>query len=87
MEVHNTITTHIVTLTINNNRGKKLRVFVCDDYEFLCKLYGLSGASGIIIQDQSYQKHGFTFSSLTHRSALILLLVVPHNPGATDFVT
>ena len=29
-------------------RGKKLRVFVFGDYEFLCKMYGISGASGKI---------------------------------------
>ena len=28
------------------NRGKKVRIFLCGDYEFLCRLFGLSGASG-----------------------------------------
>ena len=30
------------------NRGKKVRVFLSGDYEFLCHLFGLSGASGKI---------------------------------------
>ena len=30
-----------------NFRGHQLRVFLCGDYDFLCKMYGLSGASGI----------------------------------------
>lgn len=37
--------------TVQNNklnRRKKVRVFLCGDYEFLCRLYGLSGASGLI---------------------------------------
>ena len=28
-------------------RQYKLRVFLCGDYEFLCRMYGLSGASGM----------------------------------------
>lgn len=28
-------------------RGKKLRFFIFGDYELLCRLYGLSGASGL----------------------------------------
>lgn len=36
-----------VSLLQNNNwRQKSLRIFLSGDYEFLCKLYGLSGASG-----------------------------------------
>lgn len=27
-------------------RRKKIRVFMCGDYEFLCNIYGLSGAGG-----------------------------------------
>ena len=27
-------------------RGKKVKVFLCGDYEFLCRMFGLSGASG-----------------------------------------
>jgi len=27
-------------------KGKKIRVFLSEDYEFLCRIYGLSGASG-----------------------------------------
>ena len=27
-------------------QGKRLRVFMCGDYDFLCKVYGLSGARG-----------------------------------------
>ena len=30
-------------------RQRKLRVFLCGDYEFMCRLYGLSGASGTIV--------------------------------------
>ena len=30
------------------DRGKRVRVFLCGDYEFLCRIYGLSGASGMI---------------------------------------
>ena len=26
--------------------GKKIKVFLCGDYEFLTRMYGLSGASG-----------------------------------------
>ena len=29
-------------------RGKQFRVFLSGDYEFLCKMYGISGASGIL---------------------------------------
>ena len=36
----------MITFVYNICRGKKVRVFICGDYEFLCKLYGLSGASG-----------------------------------------
>ena len=28
-------------------RGKKLVVFLFSDYEFLCRMYGLSGPSGM----------------------------------------
>ena len=28
-------------------KGKKVRVFMCGDYDFLCKMYGLSGSRGI----------------------------------------
>ena len=31
---------------MNNNRGKKARVFLCGDYAFLSIMYGLSGAAG-----------------------------------------
>ena len=27
-------------------RGKKVRLFLCGDYEFLCRIYGLSGPNG-----------------------------------------
>ena len=26
--------------------GGKVRVFLCGDYEFLCRMFGISGASG-----------------------------------------
>ena len=29
-----------------NSREYSIRIFICGDYEFLSKLYGLSGASG-----------------------------------------
>ena len=32
-----------------NFRGKKTRVFVFGDYEFLCALYGITGANGMYI--------------------------------------
>ena len=32
------------------NRGKKIRIFLFGDYEFLGKAYGISGASGITVQ-------------------------------------
>ena len=31
-----------------NNSGHAIRVFLTGDYEFLCRMYGLSGASGKI---------------------------------------
>lgn len=30
-----------------NNRGKRVRIFLNGDYEFLCHMFGLSGASGM----------------------------------------
>ena len=35
-----------INTSMNNNRSKKARVFLCGDYAFLCIMYGLSGASG-----------------------------------------
>ena len=33
-------------LIILTHRGKRIRVFLCGDYELLTRTYGLSGASG-----------------------------------------
>jgi hypothetical protein len=35
-----------MALTFFHLRGKKLVVFLFGDYEFLCRMYGLSGPSG-----------------------------------------
>ena len=35
-----------VKYTLYNCRGRKISLFLSGDYEFLCKVYGLSGASG-----------------------------------------
>ena len=32
------------------HRGKKVRVFLCGDYQFMCHMFGLSGASGMYKQ-------------------------------------
>ena len=32
--------------TCTHTRGKRIRVFLSGDYEFLTRMYGLSGASG-----------------------------------------
>ena len=40
---------YIVRQQIHNlmhNSGRRIRLFMAGDYEFLCRLYGLSGASG-----------------------------------------
>ena len=36
--------------TQNLYRGYTMRPFICGDYEFLSGIYGLSGASGMMIQ-------------------------------------
>lgn len=33
----------------HNFRGKKVRVFFSGDYEFLCRIYGITGAQGCLI--------------------------------------
>ena len=44
-----TASVHVINyMVILFNRGKKVRIFLCGDYEFLCRLYGLSGASGLL---------------------------------------
>ena len=38
-------------------RSKSIRVFVAGDYELLCKMYGISGATGIVLsitRDKGY---------------------------------
>ena len=45
------------------NRGKKVRVFLSGDYEFLCHLFGLSGASG---KDTNETKLAFSKFHLHH---------------------
>ena len=61
-------------------RGKKVRVFLCGDYQFLCHMFGLSGASGmhIIIMEISVYIEWF-------RSPL--LLVVSHKVRPTESTT
>ena len=39
----------IKAIVYNFCRQYKLRVFVCGDYEFLSRMYGLSGASGMAV--------------------------------------
>ena len=34
--------------TPHKNSGNKIRVFLCGDYEFETRCYGLSGASGML---------------------------------------
>ena len=41
-----TIIVHVNNFSHAVNRGKKLKVFICGDYEFETRTYGLSGASG-----------------------------------------
>lgn len=36
-------------ICVNNNRDKALKIFMSGDYELLCRLYGISGASGTYI--------------------------------------
>ena len=36
----------INSFTCTHVRGKKMNMFLCGDYEFLCMVSGLSGASG-----------------------------------------
>lgn len=41
----------------NFTRGKSIRVFLSGDYEFLCRCYGLSGASGKLLKLFSNYDH------------------------------
>ena len=38
--------TNIHLKMLLNHRGKRIRIFLFGDYQFLCKAYGISGASG-----------------------------------------
>ena len=33
---------------IHVRRGKRIRVFLCGDYQFLSHMFGISGASGVV---------------------------------------
>ena len=52
-------------------RGKKIRLFVFGDYEFLCKMYGISGASGRTIQMINAHQ---SISNISCRTPLLPLL-------------
>ena len=39
------------------NSGKKIKVFICGDYEFETQSYGISGASGIIVTGSEKTLH------------------------------
>ena len=46
MRIELTIILNIKLHTKHTNRGKITRLFITGDYEFLCRLFGISGASG-----------------------------------------
>lgn len=59
-----------------------MRVFMAGDYELLCKLYGISGASGIMM---CCTVHVYTQCSYTCRAALLSMVLYqsagpPANP-------
>ena len=47
MEVRALYLNHIKYKGAINYRQYTVKVFICGDYEFLSKMYGLSGASGM----------------------------------------
>lgn len=48
-------------------RGKKFRIFGFGDYEYLCKMYGLAGASG----KQLCFLFKYSFYSMSHEKLLL----------------
>lgn len=59
------------------NRGKNMRVFLCGDYQFLCHMFGTSGASGVYTVYYNYlDKTSYLRSSL--------LLVVSYTIRPTE---
>ena len=44
--VYKCILATCIRVHVSLSRGKKMRLFLSGDYEFLCRMYGLSGASG-----------------------------------------
>ena len=47
MEVRALYLNHVKYTSAINYRQYTVTVFICGDYEFLSKMYGLSGASGM----------------------------------------
>lgn len=45
-KIHHTCVHHEITHIIILCRGKRIRVFLFGDYEFLCRIFGLSGPTG-----------------------------------------
>ena len=41
---------HFFVKLVKNIRGKKIRLFMSEDYEFLSRMYGISGAQGRIVR-------------------------------------
>ena len=66
-------------------RGKKIRLFLCGDYEFLCRIFGLSRASGTLM-------HALMISAGRHCCLWCLtrqdqFIHSPSTLGAIDFRT
>lgn len=64
---------------MDNNRDKTLKIFMSGDYELLCRLYGISGASGTSIF--------LTKDTVLYTSRQTLLLVVPYFPAGPKNTT
>ena len=56
---------------INHFRGKKIRFFLCGDYEFLSEIEGISGASG---RKMFYSMYWYVAYILIHRPPFLLVV-------------